>query len=340
VNEQLVLLILTVAAGAAFGLFVLTHAMRWALSRMAGRSISSMMSFGAAILALALTLASLVLIGNGMIARVETVEWQDLTPLPGAKFAETKLGRIHYIDVGSGPTVLLMHGSGSSVATWREGIVERLSAHHRVIACDYFGKGFSERSDRFTYGYDLWVNESIELLDELGIARVTVIGHSVGGTLVCVLAADHPERVDHVVTIGTGITIDPEQLLPLVPGVGEIIMANLKTFGTTYSERHRTSLEAAYRVKGTRAALLAYIRRQYFVDGFRLMSGTFEDIKVPVLHLSGSSDVNIPPAVARDLTTRTGGKFVSIEDASHWAHIDAPDRVVEEIEVFLAETAP
>jgi pimeloyl-ACP methyl ester carboxylesterase len=278
----------------------------------------------------------LYLIGVTLTAQVETVDWRDLKPLPGAKFVTTKTGRIHYTDVGRGPPILLMHGSGSGLADWQEGAIQALAKHHRVIALDYFGNGYSERNANFTYGYDLWVGEAVELLDALKVERVTVIGHSVGGVLACILAVDHPDRVDHVVTIGTGMTIEPQQLFPIVPGVGEILLANSATYGKTYSNAHREALESSYRVKGTRAALLAYARRQLTIDGLRLVWGTFEDVAVPVLHLSGSRDVNIEPAIARDLAARTRGKFVSIEGATHYLHIEAPDRLAEEVERFLA----
>ena len=291
-------------------------------------------------LVLAAVTAGLVLayvVGTVEIAQVETESWQDLKPASGAKFVTTKLGRIHFVDVGEGPPILLMHGSGRALADWQEGAIEQLVArHHRVIAFDYFGNGFSERNPAYTYGYDLWVDEAVELLVALNIRHVTVIGHSVGGALACILAADHPSLVDHVVTIGTGMTIEPQQFLPLLPGVGEIMMAHETSFGPTYPGKHRAALESAYRVKGTRAAVLQYIRRQMAVDGFRLLWGTFEDIKVPVLHISGSRDINIPPAIARELSNRTHGKFVSIEGATHMVPIEAPNRLAEEVELFLS----
>lgn len=286
---------------------------------------------------IAVALGATYIVGVAMTARVETVDWQTLDPLPGAEFVTTKTGRIHYIDEGEGPPILLMHGSGASIAGWQQGTIERLAAHHRVIAFDYFGNGFSERNPALTYGYDLWVDQAVELLDALKIEHVTVIGHSVGGALACVLAADHPNRVDHVVTIGTGMTIEPQQFLLLVPGVGEVVLARANSYGATYPEGNRIALEAAYKVKGTRAALLSYARRQLTFDGLRLVWGTFEDVKVPILHISGTHDVNIPHAVARDLAKRTHGKFVSIEGATHFVQIDAPERLVEEVEKFLVE---
>ena len=119
------------------------------------------------LIAIGIVLGALYVVGTEMIAAVETVDSKDLAPASGAKFITTKTGRIHYIDVGEGPPILLMHGSGRSVSDWQEGAIDRLAAHHRVIAFDYFGNGFSERNPDFIYGYDLWVNEAVELLDDM-----------------------------------------------------------------------------------------------------------------------------------------------------------------------------
>ena len=91
--------------------------------------------------AIAVVLGALYGVGLAMTAQVETVDWQDLKPAPGAKFVTTPLGRIHYVDVGEGPPILLIHGSGRSIADWQEGAIQRLAAHHRVIAYDDLATG-------------------------------------------------------------------------------------------------------------------------------------------------------------------------------------------------------
>ena len=280
--------------------------------------------------------ATLYVAGRRAIARVETVDVSALEPAPGAIFVRSRSGRVHCLDAGNGPPVLLIHGSGRSIADWQEGVVERLASNHRVIAFDCYGFGRSDRNPTFTYGYDLWIQQAVDVLDALGVERVAVVGHSVGGALACMLAAYHPDRVDQVVTIGTGMAIEPAQFVPAIPGVGELLMARETMFGPAASPGNRAKLEDAYRIRGTRRALLMYVRRQMTIDGVRLLRGVFEDVRVPVLHVSGAIDRNIPPEAARALTKRTGGRFVLIEGASHAVHTDAPARLVEEIERFLA----
>ncbi|MBI5290037.1 MAG: alpha/beta hydrolase [Chloroflexi bacterium] len=247
---------------------------------------------------------------------------------------------MHHIDRGEGSAMMLIHGSGRSIADWDMGIVERLARRHRVLAFDLYGCGFSERRPSFTYGYDLWTQQAVDLLDALHVDQVAVVGHSLGGMLACVLAADHPGRVSSVVTIGTGLAIEPAQFLPAIPGVGELLMARSAMYGPAVSRHQEASLEAAYRIRGTRRALLMYIRRQMTIDGLRLLRGVFEEMQVPVLHLSGTQDRNIPPDASHRLAKRTRGQFRPIAGAGHFAHTDAPDCVVAQIEDFLSPPLP
>lgn len=273
-------------------------------------------------------------VGSELIERAEPDLSQHLQPAEGAKFITTRSGRVHVIDVGEGPAILLLHGSGRSVSDWGRGVVARLSESHRVIAIDYYGMGYSDRSDRFVYGYDLWVQEAVDVLDALDIKAVMVVGHSVGGMIACVLAAEHPDRVNGVVTIGTGMEIEPQQFLLAAPGVGEIFFARLPYYGVAYSPSQEDALRKAFRVRGTRRALVQYMRRQLTVDGLKLVTGVIEDIKAPLLHLSGSEDRNISPRAARALSQRSGGEFVLIDGVAHDVPMLAPERLSTEIKKF------
>ncbi|MBW2291173.1 MAG: alpha/beta hydrolase [Deltaproteobacteria bacterium] len=139
--------------------------------------------------------------------------------------------------------------------------------------------------------------------------------------------------------ISHGMAMDPMQWVPFVPGLGEISMGRTEIFSDVFSSAHARRLAAAYEIRGTREALLTYIRRQYTIDGVRLLFGTYEDITRPVLQVHGSRDSSIPIAAARGLTTRLrDARFVVLEGAGHDVHIDAPDELVAAIEAFELET--
>ncbi|CDO60210.1 Hydrolase, alpha/beta fold family [Candidatus Phaeomarinobacter ectocarpi] len=293
--------------------------------------------FWIALICLTVALIAAFVSGRFMMAARETVERAEAPLGPDARFVETRSGRIHMLDRGSGPVVLLIHGTGRSIADWQEGLVDLLAETHRVIAMDYYGHGLSDRNHGLSYGHVLWTRQVVDLLDALEIDRVIIVGHSVGGVIVSRVAADYPERVSHVVTIGTGMAMDPVQIVPMIPGAGEIVLGRTEIFGDTFSDAHRQRLAAAYAIKGTRAALLTYIRRQYTIDGVRLLYGVYEEIQAPVLHVSGSEDASIPNEAARRLSERTGGKFVTVEGIGHDVHIEAPEKLAGEIRQFVQE---
>lgn len=288
-----------------------------------------------------LVLASLFIAGKLSTSNLET-DSHAIAPLgPHTSFLSTRSGRVHVLDVGEGDVVLLAHGSGRSVADWQEGLADRLAIGHRVVAFDNYGFGLSDRNHPFGYGNALWARQAVDVLDALGVERATVLGHSAGGVVAAFLAADHSDRIRGAVFVGHGLAMDPMQIVPFLPGIGEFWVSRMAVFGDTFSESHDSRLEAAFRIRGTRAALLTFIRRQYTIDGIRLLGGTYEDIEIPVLQVHGTLDESIPIEAARSLTERLpNARFVTIEGASHDVHIDAPDQLADEVAAFVATLPP
>ncbi len=290
---------------------------------------------------LTLLLLGMFEVGSFMNRRRETVSLAETPSDPDTRFIETRSGRVHLLDVGTGDDViLLLHGTGRSVADWQEGFAHRLAQKHRVVGMDYYGHGLSDRTHGWRYGIALWAKQAVDVLDALGIERVTVVGHSVGGCVAAIFAADHPERVHRAVFIGHGIAMDPIQVVPLIPGFGEIHMARTEIFSDVFSPEHERRLAAAYAIRGTRAALLTFLRRQYTIDGLRLVTGTYEDIQRPVLQVHGNEDVSIPIGAAHRLSPRlSDSRFLPVEGVGHDVHIEAPAVLAEAIDAF-ASAAP
>jgi 2-hydroxymuconate-semialdehyde hydrolase len=105
-------------------------------------------------------------------------------------------------DGGSGPAVLLLHGSGpgTTSAAWAP-LIAALEPHHRVIAPDLLG--FGESPPPVGALRAAWTAQASELLDSLGVASCAVVGNSAGGAVAFSLACARPETVTRVVAVGS-----------------------------------------------------------------------------------------------------------------------------------------
>lgn len=293
---------------------------------------------GRRILQIAAAILAMIVIGYaGFAAREHRTPDQ---PWKGASYIELDSGRTHYFDIGprDAPAILLFHGSARGIADWQEGFAQELATKYRVIAFDYFGNGFSDRGFGFSYGMDLWARQGIELLDALDIREASFVGHSSGGVFAAAAAKANPDRALAVVTIGTGEAMDPMQALLLIPGIGEITLAAQAMYSETFSPAHQQFIHEAHNINGSRHAFLVYVRRQYTIDGLRIISGLFSDLPVDVMHISGGNDDLIPISAARRTAAKSGGDFVIIEGVGHDVHVDAPSELAKVIDGYLAST--
>ena len=123
---------------------------------------------------------------------------------PDGKYAQAGNLKIHYHELGSGHPLICIHGAGPGASGWSnfKGNVDEFAKHYRTIRFDMpqFGKSDKPviKDARLAF-----VAENIQtFMTVLGIERAHFIGNSMGGQAALKLAADHPERVDHLVVIG------------------------------------------------------------------------------------------------------------------------------------------
>ncbi len=125
-------------------------------------------------------------------------------PVPEAALRElsTDHGVLRYYDIGDGPPVLLLHGSGPGVTGWQNyrGVVGELSRHFRCLILEFPGYGVSDPGDGHPF---TMADASVgRFLDGLGLGRVDVIGNSMGGIVGARVAIAEPQRIRRLVTIG------------------------------------------------------------------------------------------------------------------------------------------
>jgi 2-hydroxymuconate-semialdehyde hydrolase len=136
----------------------------------------------------------------------------------------------NYHDLGEGPAVLMLHGSGAGVSGWANwrGIMPLLAERFRVIVPDLVGFGYTEVPDDLDFSiFDTWIDQITALLDGLGIDRAHLVGNSFGGGLSLHLATRHPDRFDRIVLMGAGgveqaVNDDLEALWTYKPSVANM----------------------------------------------------------------------------------------------------------------------
>ena len=125
--------------------------------------------------------------------------------VPGVEHAwvEANGVRLHVADTGGDkPPVLLLHGWPQHWWEWRD-VIPLLAPHHRVIAPDLRGFGWSDEP-RDGYAKDAMAADIVALLDALGIDQVDLVAHDWGGWIGLLLCLDHPERIRRYLVTNTG----------------------------------------------------------------------------------------------------------------------------------------
>jgi pimeloyl-ACP methyl ester carboxylesterase len=115
---------------------------------------------------------------------------------------DTAAGTLRYYDVGDGPPVLFLHGSGPGVTGWRNfrGVLPAFARHHRCLVLEFPGFGVSDDWG----GHPMITAQGavVPFLDALGIDRIDIIGNSMGGGVGISVAINAPHRVGRLVSVG------------------------------------------------------------------------------------------------------------------------------------------
>jgi haloalkane dehalogenase len=133
------------------------------------------------------------------------------------RFAETRFGRIAYVDRGQGPAALFLHGFPLSGFQWR-GAIDRLSSVRRCVAADFMGLGFTEPAPGQTLGATAQAEMLAVLLDQLGVDAVDLIANDSGGMVAQLFAIRYPARVRTMLLTNCDVETDspPPAVVPVI----------------------------------------------------------------------------------------------------------------------------
>ena len=152
--------------------------------------------------ALALAVAAGAWLLDAGMLNLSLRELESRYAAPDSRFLDVDGVRVHYMDQGEGPAVLLLHASFMQLRTW-DSMAAHLADRYRVVRPDLLISGLTGPEPDNDYSFDRSRELVIALMDELFIDHFAVVGTSSGGIVAFNLAADYPDRVSRLVLINS-----------------------------------------------------------------------------------------------------------------------------------------
>ena len=271
------------------------------------------------------------------------------------KYLELHGNRLAYQDEGQGDAILLLHGMAGSSQTWRS-VIRPLSRKYRVIAPDLLGHGSSAKP-RSDYSLGAFAVLLRDLLDELGVARATVVGHSLGGGVAMQFVYQHPDYCERLVLIGSGgLGPDVGWTLRLLSAPGaELIMPIIAPQPVlTAGEKVRSwfakmgiesprggeiwNAYSSFSDAETRQAFLRTLRSVVDYRGQAVSALNRLNVRadMPIMAIWGEQDAIIPVQHAyAALEARPDARVEVMPGVGHFPQVERPTEVVDLIDDFI-----
>ncbi|WP_192250321.1 alpha/beta fold hydrolase [Mesorhizobium caraganae] len=262
-----------------------------------------------------------------------------------------------FIRAGSGAPVLLIHGVGMSAAIWQAQIA-LMQDRFDLVAIDMLGHGNSPLPPENAALSD-FADQALRLLDHLGFASVSIVGHSMGALVALEIALREPSRVSSVVCLN-GVFRRPEALAQAVRERAEALGSNgdPSAIAATLARWFGDPIPATLADAAETARLaLASVDPEGYARTYRLFAHAdtrhvdrLAELAAPALFITGSEDRNSTPAMSAAMARLAPrGQCLVLSGERHMMTIASPEKVTQHITAFLdaekdasakTETAP
>lgn len=277
-----------------------------------------------------------------------------ITKDSAARSVTTDKWTLRYYEAGQGNPLVLLHGSGPGATGWSNFStnIGHLAQHFRVLAVDMPGWG---ESDAATVDQLDHVDAAIGFLDALGIAKAAFVGNSMGGQTAIRLAITHPDRITHLVTMGSPIGPHPtlfspadgpsEGLKVLIGAYQDPSAANMRRLVEImcFDKKRWATPELAQARSDAALARPEHLRN--YVDGLPkgaplpIWADTLKlrDIAVPTMAIHGRDDRVVPFETSLAMFAQIpDSRLVLLNHCGHWAMIEHPDEFNRLVTDFVA----
>jgi esterase len=251
--------------------------------------------------------------------------------------------QLHFREEGNGTPLIILHGLFGSLDNWAS-VSRRLAERHRVFSVDQRNHGQSPHSPEMTY--PLMADDLRQLVDQLGLAKVHVLGHSMGGKAAMQFACLYRARVDRLIVAD----IAPRKYPPAHEYIFEALLAlDLKSFQT----RSQIDQALAPRIPepATRRFLLKNLAAHsdgplHWKFDLHSLHRNYRSLNAapdcnqsfdgPALFVRGGKSDYIRDDDLLEIRGRfPGAEVITIPEAGHWIHAEAPLPFVATMEEFL-----
>jgi pimeloyl-ACP methyl ester carboxylesterase len=260
--------------------------------------------------------------------------------------------KTNYHEAGSGPPVILIHGSGPGVSAWAnwQFAIPYLAQKLHVFAYDQVGFGYTDPAPGQHYSLELWTNHLLSFMQAVGIKRAHLVGNSMGASVALAAAITHPEVTDRLVLMGPmGVRFSLKKgegldaVWGYTPSVAnmrrliDIFAYNPQRFPTDQLAEMR--YEASIRPGAQEAFSSMFPEpRQQQVDALAAYEDRLSEIKNQTLLIHGREDRVIPLETSLKLLHLIDNAQLHVfGHCGHWTQLEPRDQFNRLVRDFLTE---
>ncbi len=285
------------------------------------------------------------------------MSWRKLYPFASRFITLSSGHRLHYVDEGHGRCLLLLHGNPTWSFHYRK-VMEYLRSDHRVIALDHLGCGFSDKPPQYNYCLEQHTTNALELLEQLDLHDVTIVGHDWGGAISANAVRQQPARFQRIVLLNTGAFPPPRIPWRIAvcrtPVLGPLAVRGMNVF--VRAALHMTMVDSSRLSPDERAGILApydgwknRVGVQRFIDDIPFttrhrawhvlseLEQALPSFSIPKLLIWGLRDWCFDgDCLDRFISIWPDATVVRFEDAGHWVVEEKAEPIARRIADFVS----
>ncbi len=267
--------------------------------------------------------------------------------------------RYHYVDEGSGPLLLMVHGNPTWSFAWRR-LIRNLSMEFRVVAVDHIGCGLSDKPQNYQYTLQQHIDNLVEFITQLELHEITLCAHDWGGAIGMGAAAVLPDRFQRIVLFNTAAFRSTRIPLRIsvcrIPVLGTLAVRGLNLFARaaqfmavadrrTMTESVRAGYLAPYGNWQDRIAIDRFVKdiplaRSH--PSYETLTNVEEGLakfrETPMLLIWGEQDWCFTVQFLEEFQQRfPQAETLRLPNAGHYVFEDAPEQIEARLREFLAK---